>query len=98
MPQLFRPAEIAKALGCSEWWLKEQARRQRIPFTRVGGAYRFTAEHVAEIIALFEERPRDPEPSVVDNPRPRQPKHATAGLRAKPPRRVSCPSSSPTAA
>ncbi|WP_372408729.1 helix-turn-helix domain-containing protein [Streptomyces luteireticuli] len=57
LPHLFRPAEIAEALGCSEWWVKEQARQRRIPFTRAGGAYRFTAEHLVEIIAIFEERP-----------------------------------------
>ncbi|UFQ16884.1 MULTISPECIES: helix-turn-helix domain-containing protein [Streptomyces] len=65
LPYLYRPAEIAEALGVSEWWVKEQARRKRIPFTRPGGTYRFTAEHFQEIIRLFEERPtrggREPE-------------------------------------
>ncbi|RKN74820.1 DNA-binding protein [Streptomyces klenkii] len=57
MPRLFTAAEVATAIGCSEWWVKEQARQHRIPFTRLGGAYRFTADHFAEIIRLFEERP-----------------------------------------
>jgi excisionase family DNA binding protein len=57
LPRLFCPAEIAEALGCSEWWVKEQARQKRIPFTRIGGAYRFTAQHATEIVVLFEERP-----------------------------------------
>ncbi|MDT3395219.1 helix-turn-helix domain-containing protein [Streptomyces sp. B1866] len=62
LPHLFTPVEIAQALGCSEWWVKEQAKRRRIPFTRPGGAYRFTAEHFEEIVRLFEERPsRRPE-------------------------------------
>jgi len=65
LPYLYRPAEIAEALGVSEWWVKEQARQKRIPFTRPAGAYRFTAEHFAEIVHLFEERPtkgiREPE-------------------------------------
>ncbi|WP_408909799.1 DNA-binding protein [Streptomyces luteolus] len=39
--------------------MKEQARKKRIPFTRPGGAYRFTAEHFAEIVRLFEERPEN---------------------------------------
>ncbi|MFC5723560.1 helix-turn-helix domain-containing protein [Streptomyces gamaensis] len=60
LPRLFHPVEVAKALGCSEWWVKEQARRRRIPFTRVGGSYRFTAEHFAEIVRAFEELPLQP--------------------------------------
>src|SRR5688572_4319312 len=31
--KLFKPGEIAKILGCSEWWIKEQARKRTIPFT-----------------------------------------------------------------
>ncbi|MFL4905598.1 helix-turn-helix domain-containing protein [Streptomyces sp. MMS24-I2-30] len=57
LPHLYHPAEIAEALGVSEWWVKEQARQKRIPFTRPGGAYRFTAKHFEEIVRLFEERP-----------------------------------------
>lgn len=57
LPHLYRPSEVAEALGCSEWWVKEQARRRRIPFTRVGGSYRFTAAHFVELVAVFEERP-----------------------------------------
>ncbi|MGW7356543.1 excisionase family DNA-binding protein, partial [Streptomyces sp. NPDC054802] len=56
LTRLYRPAEVADALGCSEWWVKEQARKGRIPFTRTGGGYRFTAEHYQEIIRVFEER------------------------------------------
>jgi hypothetical protein len=44
-------------LGCSEWWVKEQARKRRIPFSWIGVSYRFTSAHVAEIIAAFEVRP-----------------------------------------
>ncbi|WP_433082730.1 helix-turn-helix domain-containing protein [Dactylosporangium sp. CA-052675] len=54
---LHRPAEVAKILDCSEWWVKEQARRRRIPFAWIGGSYRFTDEHLAEIIRIFEVRP-----------------------------------------
>lgn len=93
LPHLFRPSEIAEALGCSEWWVKEQARRRRIPFTRVGGAYRFTADHVAEIVALFEERPARghlPERIQVPTQRSRRTQQAApaARLRAKRPRRA----------
>jgi hypothetical protein len=46
-------------LRCSEWWIKEQARNRRIPYSRIAGGYRFTAEHIAEIVRLFEVRPID---------------------------------------
>ncbi|GHF27830.1 hypothetical protein GCM10018790_01500 [Kitasatospora xanthocidica] len=57
LPPLHRPADIAKAIGMSEWWVKEQARRGRIPFTKPGRAYRFTAEQFAEIVRMYEVRP-----------------------------------------
>lgn len=59
LPRLFGPEEIANALGCSAWWVRDRARRRLIPFTYVGGAYRFTADHLAEIIRLHEERPAE---------------------------------------
>jgi hypothetical protein len=51
---LMRPREVAELLKCSEWWVKEQARRHRVPFCWIAGSYRFTPDHVAEIIRLFE--------------------------------------------
>lgn len=59
LPPLYLPGDIAKALHCSEWWVKEQARKGRIPFTKLGGKYRFTAEHFAEITHIFESRPAE---------------------------------------
>jgi hypothetical protein len=44
-------------LRCSEWWIKEQARRRRIPYSWIGGSYLFTEAHVAEIVRLFEVQP-----------------------------------------
>jgi hypothetical protein len=44
-------------LRCSEWWVKEQARKRRIPYSWIGGSYLFTEEHIAEIVRLFEVRP-----------------------------------------
>ncbi|OEJ40142.1 excisionase [Streptomyces agglomeratus] len=57
LPEIFSPSEVAKALDCSEWWVKEQARRRRIPFMRSGSGYRFTRDHVDEIFRILEERP-----------------------------------------
>ncbi|MER6613580.1 helix-turn-helix domain-containing protein [Streptomyces xantholiticus] len=57
LPETFSAAEVAEALDCSEWWVKEQARRRRIPFLRSGSGYRFTKAHVEEIFHIIEERP-----------------------------------------
>ncbi|WP_374222964.1 helix-turn-helix domain-containing protein [Streptomyces sp. MBT65] len=103
LPRLYRPEEIAEALGCSAWWVKDRARRGLIPHTRVGRAYRFTAAHLAEIVRLHEERPKrfvssaSASPAATSppaartraaqSPRPTTP--ATTGrLRARPPRRT----------
>lgn len=103
LPRLYRPEEIAEALGCSAWWVKDRARRGLIPHTRVGRAYRFTAAHLAEIVRLHEERPKrsfssaPAGPAVTSPPAARtraaqSPRPTTAattkGLRARPPRRT----------
>ncbi|GIG58872.1 hypothetical protein Lfu02_32440 [Longispora fulva] len=67
LPALYRPAQVAVILDCSEWWVKEQARKKRIPFAWIGGSYRFTEQHITEIIRLFEVEAtnRDRTPTVV---------------------------------
>lgn len=90
----YRPDEVAKLLRCSEWWIKEQARRGRIPFSWIGGSYLFTSEHIADIVSLFERRPLDP--ATVTGSRLQQPaarSRSTASqpevrLRARTPRRT----------
>jgi hypothetical protein len=90
----YRPAEVAAMLRCSQWWVKEQARRRRIPFCWIGGGYRFTAEHVTEIARLCEVRPSVPAAPPTDSkrpvPRPRVDTESepTVRLRARVPRRV----------
>jgi hypothetical protein len=59
-------------LRCSEWWVKEQARHRRIPFCWIGGSYRFTTAHVAEIVRLFEVQPVRSAGSVPPTGRTRQ--------------------------
>lgn len=103
LPCLYRPEEIAEALGCSAWWVKDRARRGLIPHTRVGRAYRFTAEHLAEIVRLHEERPNRSTSRAPAGPAPTTPPAArtratqsprpttaptTGRLRARPPRRT----------
>lgn len=92
----YTAAEVASALRCSAWWVKDQARRRRIPHCWVAGSYRFTAEHLAEIQRLLERRPTVPaEPGVPAmasvTPARRRPTAGadpTVGLRARPPRRT----------
>lgn len=57
LPETYSAAQVASALDCSEWWVKEQVRRRRIPFLRSGSGYRFTQAHVEEIFRILEERP-----------------------------------------
>jgi hypothetical protein len=80
-------------LRCSEWWVKEQARRRRIPYTWIGGSYLFTEEHIAEIVRLFEVRPTDtaaPTQMAGRIPRPRtgETDESTTRLKARIPRRA----------
>jgi hypothetical protein len=89
-PTLYLPAEVARMLRCSEWWVKEQARHRRIPYCWIGGGYRFTDRHVAEIARLFEVLPAEPHPPAV-SPAPRSPHRPgdpTTRLTARPPRRT----------
>ncbi|WP_409470583.1 helix-turn-helix domain-containing protein [Streptomyces sp. HC307] len=96
LPRLYVPEEVAAVLGCSAWWVKDRARRRLIPFTRVGRAYRFTGEHLAEIIRMNEARPASPQqhPAAARAPKPPTPQPSpptavpTSRLRARPPRRA----------
>jgi hypothetical protein len=91
----YTAAEVASALRCSAWWVKDQARRRRIPHCWVAGSYRFTEEHLAEIQRLLERRPTVPaEPGIPAGTSAAPARHdtsnqtdATSGLRARPPRR-----------
>ncbi|MFJ3861023.1 DNA-binding protein [Streptomyces sp. NPDC090085] len=106
LPHLYYPADVANALGKSEWWVKEQARKDRIPYTKPGRAYRFTAEQFAEIISLFTEGPSGPrvarqirpaEVRAQGAPKQSRPAPATR-LRARPPRRAAQQDQQQTAA
>ncbi|MEU5186703.1 helix-turn-helix domain-containing protein [Streptomyces klenkii] len=97
MPRLYLPEEVAAVLGCSAWWVKDRARRQLIPFMRVGRAYRFTGDHLAEIIRMHEAQPAIPQqragagaPAAKLRTSQPSPSSAvpTARLRARPPRRA----------
>ncbi|RYV49608.1 helix-turn-helix domain-containing protein [Pengzhenrongella frigida] len=61
----FSPEDVAEQLGTSAWWVREQARRGRIPHLRLGKArIRFLQEHIDTLIQHFtvEERSLTAEP------------------------------------
>jgi hypothetical protein len=88
----YRAVEVAAVLHCSEWWIKEQARRRRIPYSWIGGSYLFTTGHIAEIVRRFEVEALDgPVGNSASPPRPRipaRPDGSVVVLRARPPRRM----------
>jgi len=57
LPAVYTADEAAAILKCTANWLKEQARKRKIPFTKIGGAYRWTPAHLQEIIRLGEHQP-----------------------------------------
>jgi excisionase family DNA binding protein len=56
-PTLYTAAEAAEILRVKQSWLERQAAARKIPFTMLGGAYRFTADHLAAIVQMHEEMP-----------------------------------------
>jgi excisionase family DNA binding protein len=57
LPALYTTEEAAAVLRVKRSWLERQAAQRKIPFTMLGGAYRFTSAHLAEIVLLYEESP-----------------------------------------
>lgn len=57
LPETHSEADAAAALGKSKFWLATEARAGRVPFIRVGRTRRYTADHVAQILAAHEQRP-----------------------------------------
>ena len=48
------PEEVARALGTSSWWVREQARQGRIPHLRLGRRrIRFLPEHLDALVKVF---------------------------------------------
>lgn len=92
LPVLFTPEEIAKQLGRSGWWVREQCRRDRFPHTRAGGAIRFTRQQFEELLRILERRPDvEPKPGRTtprrNNRRQSEREHGSSNqLRARPPR------------
>lgn len=61
------PEEVAAAIGASAWWVREQARRRRIPHLRLGrGRIRFLPQHVDALIRRATVREFEVAPEPVD--------------------------------
>lgn len=57
--QTFSPEEVAAQLGTSAWWVREQARRGRVPHLRLGkGRIRFSPAHIASLVELVTVEPQ----------------------------------------
>jgi excisionase family DNA binding protein len=56
-PDLYTAEEAAAILRVKRSWLERQAAGRKIPFTMLGGGYRFTSAHLAEIVLMYEEAP-----------------------------------------
>jgi excisionase family DNA binding protein len=56
-PELYTAAEAAEILRVKQSWLERQAAARKVPFTMLGGAYRFTDGHLAAIVQMHETMP-----------------------------------------
>jgi excisionase family DNA binding protein len=91
-PALYTAAEAAEILKVKRSWLERQAAARKIPFTMLGGAYRFTDGHLAAIIQIHEMMPSPSGKTRVSRSRSRRarksalaPGNGVAALRARPP-------------
>lgn len=95
LPPLHTPEDLAAMLGRSKWWVCEQCRRGRFPSIKPGGSYRFTDQHVEEILAILEQPPsamtRNDKNRGTKSKRPSSPRSTgekqAIRLKARPPRR-----------
>jgi excisionase family DNA binding protein len=56
-PALYTATEAAEILKVKKSWIERQAAARKIPFTMLGGSYRFTDRHLATIILMHEMMP-----------------------------------------
>lgn len=75
LPNLLTTQEAATILRVNPSWLERQAASRKIPFSMLGGCYRFTTEHLRRIVEIFESVPQrrtEKVPAEVRAPRARQ--------------------------
>jgi excisionase family DNA binding protein len=89
--------EAARLLKVKRGWLERQAAARKIPFSMLGGSYRFSDRHLAEIVRMNEVAPVPPAPDAPQPAhssrkiRPGEPTSTVAPLRPRPrngPRRI----------
>lgn len=56
--------EAATLLKVKQSWLERQAAARKVPFTMLGGSYRFSDRHIAEIVRMNEVTPVPADPDV----------------------------------
>lgn len=56
-PAMHTAEEAARLLKVKRSWLERQAAARKVPFSMLGGSYRFSDRHLAEIIRLNEIAP-----------------------------------------
>ena len=61
MTDLLTAAQMAATLGKSPAWVQTACRAKKLPHVKVGKTYRFTAEQVAQILALLTVEPAEPD-------------------------------------
>ena len=54
---LYTTKEAAEILRVKKSWLERQAAARKIPFTMLGGGYRFTSAHLSAIARMHEQAP-----------------------------------------
>lgn len=69
-PVMHTAEEAARLLKVKRSWLERQAAARKIPFSMLGGSYRFSDRHLAEIIRLNEVVPAQ---GARNAPRPARP-------------------------
>ena len=68
-PNVYTVPEAARLLRVRESWLEREAAARRIPFTMLAGSYRFTSDHLIQIVRMHEIKPP---------PKPRRPCRPTS--------------------
>ncbi len=83
--------EAARLLKVKRSWLERQAAARKIPFSMLGGSYRFSDRHLAEIVRMNEKLPLSSAPDAPQSGRRAreaqhggQPSAAVTPLRARP--------------
>lgn len=86
-PALFTAAEAAAILRVKASWLERQAAARKVPFTMLGHSYRFSPDHLAAIVEIYETGATDgavPIPSAPVRRRRQTEQRASGPLRARP--------------